>query len=168
MKVLETGIVCRADVVMMQEQYVEREGYNISHPGYRLVRGGRTMTAIRRDTHLEFLEVDKGGDGDVQVFDIKYPSGRKMRLVNVYDQLRQEGGVRSQGRPAQTARWREIMEQEKILLGGDWNAHSDRWDPQCPLKRDANFLENLMDKYDSIDVTDGEETHSNMRNDEIS
>jgi len=100
---LEKGIVWGADVVMMQEQYVEREGYNISHPEYRLVRGGRTMTAIRRDTHLEFLEVDKGGDGGVQVFDIKYPSGRKMRFVNVYDQLRQKGGVRSQGRPAQTA-----------------------------------------------------------------
>jgi len=60
------------------------------------------------------------------VFDIKYLSGRKMRLVNVYDQLRQEGCVRSQGRLAQTARWRETMEQEIILLGGDWNAHSDR------------------------------------------
>jgi len=46
------------------------------------------MTAIRRDMHLEFSEVAKGGDGDVQVFDIKYLSGRKMRLVNVYDQLR--------------------------------------------------------------------------------
>jgi len=164
MMVLETGIVWGADVVMLQEPYVEREGYNISHPGYRLIRGGRTMTAIRRDMHLEFSEVDKGGDGDVQVFDIRYPSGRKMRLVNVYDQLRQEGGVRSQGRPAQTARWREIMEQDKILLGGDWNAHSDRWDPQCPPKRDANFLENLVDEYDLIDVTDGEETHSNTRN----
>jgi len=168
MMALETGIVWGADVVMMQEPYVEREGYNISHPGYRLVRGGRTMTAIRRDTHLEFSEVDKGGDGDVQVFDIRYPSCRKMRLVNVYDQLRQEGGVRSQGRPAQTARWREIMEQEKILLGGDWNAHSDRWDPQCPPKRDAIFLENLMDEYELIDVTDGEETHSNTRNGETS
>jgi len=168
MGVLETGIVWGADVVMMQEPYEEREGYNISHPGYRLIRGGRTMTAIRRDTHLEFSEVDKGGDGDVHVFDIRYPSGRKMRLVNVYDQRKQEGGVRSQGRPAQTARWSEIMEQEKILLGGDWNAHSDRWDPQCPPKRDANFLENLMDEYNLIDVTDGEETHSNTRNGETS
>jgi len=65
MMVFEQGIVWGADVVMMQEQYVEREGYNISHPGYRLVRGGWTMTAIRSDTHLEFSEVDKGGDGDV-------------------------------------------------------------------------------------------------------
>jgi len=102
------------------------------------------------------------------VFDIKYPSGRKMRLVNVYDQLRQEEGVRSQGRPAQTARWSEIMEQEKILLGGDWNAHSDRWDPQCPPKRDATFLENGMDEYNLIDITDGEETHSNTRNSKTS
>jgi len=123
------------------------------------------MTAIRSDIHLEFSEVNEGGDGDVQVFDIKYPRGRKMRLVNVYNQLRQEGGVRSQGRPAQIlARLSEIMEQEKILLGGDWNAHSDRWDPQCPPKRDANFLENLMDEYDLIDVADGEETHTNTRN----
>jgi len=168
MMALETRIVWGADVVMMQEQYVEREGYNISHPGYRLVRGGRVMTAIRRDTHLEFSEVDKGGDGNVQVFDIKYPSGRKMRLVNVYDQLRQEGGVRCQGRPAQTARWSEIMEQEKIHLGGDWNAHSNRWDPQCPPKRNVTFFGNLMDEYDLIDVTDGEETHSNMRKGEAS
>jgi len=168
MMTLEQGIVWGADVVMMQEQYVEREGYNISHPGYRLVRGGRTMTAMRRDTQLEFSEVYKGEDGDIQVFDIEYPSGRKMRLVNVYDPLRQEEGVRSQGRPAQTARWSEIMEQEKILLGGDWNAHSDRWDPQCPPKRDANFLEKHMDEYDLIDVTDREETHSNTRNGDTS
>jgi len=166
MMVLEKGIVWGADVVMLQEPYVEREGYNISHQGYMLVRGGGTMTGIRRDTHLEFSEVDKGGDGDVQVFDIQYPSGRKMRLVNVYDQLKQEGGVRSQGRPAQTARWEEVMEQEKILLGGDWNAHSDRWDPQCPPKWDANCLKNLMDEYDLIDVMDGEETHTNTRNGE--
>ena len=49
------------------------------------------------------------------MFDVDYHSGRKMRLVNVCDQVRQEGGVRSQGRPAQTARWREIMEWEKIV-----------------------------------------------------
>jgi len=93
MVALETGIAWGADVVMMQEPYVEREGYNISHPGCRLIREGRTMTAVRRDTHLEFSGVDKGGNGDIEVFDIKYPSGRKMRLVNVYDQLRQAGGV---------------------------------------------------------------------------
>jgi len=168
MIVLEKGIVWGADVVMMQEQVVEKERYNISHPGYRLVRGGRTMTAIRKDTHLDFSEVDMGGDGDVQVFDIKYPSGRKMRLVNVYDQQRQVERVRSQGRPAQMARWTEIMGRTNILLGGDWNAHSDRWDPECPPKRDEVFLMNLMDEYDLTDITDGESTHTNMRKGEIS
>ena len=78
MMVLEKGTVWGADVVMMQEPYEAREGYDIGHPEYRFVRGGQTMTVLRRDTHLEFSEVDIGGDGDVQVFDIKYPSGRKM------------------------------------------------------------------------------------------
>jgi len=112
--------------------------------------------------------VDMGGDGDVQVFDIKYPLGREMRLVNVYDQLRQVEGVRSEGRPAQTARWSEIMGQNKMLLGGDWNSHSDRWDPECPPKRDEVFVRNLMDEYELTDVTEEEATHMSTRNGEIS
>jgi len=36
------------------------------------------MTGIRSDTHLGFSEVDQRGEGDVQVFDMKYPLGRKM------------------------------------------------------------------------------------------
>jgi len=41
------------------------------------------------------------------VFDIEYPLGRQTRLVNVNDQLRHDGGVRTQGIVAQTARWRD-------------------------------------------------------------
>jgi len=109
-----------------------------------------------------------GGDGDIQVFDIKYPLGRAMRLVNVYDQLRQVERVKSQGRPAQTARWDGIMGWNKTLLGGDWNAHSNRWGPECPPKRDEVILINHMDEYDLTDVTDGEATHPRERNGEIS
>jgi len=58
------------------------------------------------------------------------------------------------------------MEQEKILLGGDWNAHSVRWDPQCPPKQNATFLENLIDEYKLVDITHGEETNTNTRNSE--
>jgi len=46
MVALETGIVLGADVVMMQEPVVEKEGYHNSHRGNRLVRGGRTMMPI--------------------------------------------------------------------------------------------------------------------------
>jgi len=60
------------------------------------------------------------------------------------------------------------MEQNKILLGGDWNAHSDRWDPQCPPKRDDRFLTNSMDEYNLTDVMDGEETHTYTSNGETS
>jgi len=165
---LKQGIVWGADVVMMQEPVVEKKGFNISHPEYRLVRGGRTMTAMRRDTHLEFSEVDMEGDGDVQEFDIKYPSGKELRLVNVYDQLRQVEGVRSQGRSAQTAKWREIMGRNRILVGGDRNAHSNRWDLDCPPKRDDVFLTNLLDQYKLTEVTDGEATITTERKGEIS
>jgi hypothetical protein len=77
-------------------------------------------------------------------------------------------GVRSQGRLVQTARWTEIMGRNKILSRGDRNAHSDRWDSECPPKQDEVFLTNLMDEYDLMDVTDGEATHMSMRNGEIS
>ena len=76
--------------------------------------------------------------------------------------------MRSQGRPACEARWLEIMGQNKILLGGDWNAHSVKWDPDCPPKGDEVFLTNLMDEYDLTDVTNGEATHTTTRNGEIS
>jgi len=78
--------------------------------------------------------VELGVNRDEYVFDMKYPFGRMVRLVNVYDQQRQVERVRSHGRLPHTARWREMMQQNKILLGRNWNAHSDRWNPQCPRK----------------------------------
>jgi hypothetical protein len=52
MMALHKGIVWGADVVLLQEVVVDRERYYIGHPGYRLVRGERTMTTIQRDAHL--------------------------------------------------------------------------------------------------------------------
>jgi len=86
-----------------------------------------------------------------------------MRLVNVYHQLRQQEGVSSQGSPAQETRWKEIIGLEKIILGGDLNAHSDRWDPPCQPKRGSTFWKNHMDEYDLVDVIDGEPTHMTNR-----
>jgi len=60
------------------------------------------------------------------------------------------------------------MDQNNILLGGDLNAHSDRWDPGCPPKQDANVLKKFLNEYDLMDVTDGEATYTSTRNSEIS
>jgi len=54
------------------------------------------------------------------------------------------------------------MEWDRILLGGDWNAHGDRWEPQCPQKIDTSLLETLMDEYELVDHMDRELTHTNM------
>jgi len=64
----------------------------------------------------------------------------------------------------QTEKLREIMWQEMILLGGDWNTQSNGWNPQCPPRQDAEFSEDSMDKYKLVDVTDGVAAHSNTRN----
>jgi hypothetical protein len=55
-----------------------------------------------------------------------------------------------------------------ILLGRDWNAHSDRWDPQCPPSGDGVLIMNFMDEYNFIEVTDGEVTHVYNRNGDVS
>jgi hypothetical protein len=59
------------------------------------------------------------------------------------------------------------MGRNKILVGGDWTAHSDRWDLECQPKRYEVLLTNLMDEYELMDVTDGEATHTKTRNGEI-
>jgi len=64
---------------------MERKGNEISHAEYRLGRGKPTMSRIRKDTHMDVSELVMGGEGDIQVFNIKYLLGRKLRLVNVYD-----------------------------------------------------------------------------------
>ena len=68
----------------------------------------------------------------------------------------------------QTEKLREIVCQEKILLGGDWNTYSNGWNPQCPPRRDVKFLDNPMDKYKLVDVTDRVATNSNMSKGETS
>ena len=75
--------------------------------------------------------------------------------------------MRSQRRLAQTAKWEHIIGLNKILDGGDWNAHSDRWDPRCRPRRDYDFVETVMDEQVLINDTDQEPTDTCMRNSEI-
>jgi hypothetical protein len=58
------------------------------------------------------------------------------------------------------------MEREKILVGGDWNAHSDRWNPRCQPRNDVTFVENLMNEYGLVGVADQEATWFGNRNGE--
>jgi hypothetical protein len=60
------------------------------------------------------------------------------------------------------------MGANNILLGGDGNANSDRWDPQCPPKRDGVCLTKLMDEYDLTEATDGKVTDLCNGNGEVS
>jgi hypothetical protein len=87
---LEKGVERGADLVVMQEPYQgkgKEEEYQISHPAFRLIRGNRTMTAVRVDTTVVVDELgDSGGRWDIQAFDVTNKTGVKVRNVNVYDQ----------------------------------------------------------------------------------
>jgi hypothetical protein len=162
---IEKGLEREADLVVMQEAYQGKgEEYRTSHPGFKFVRGGRVMTAIRIDTQVEVDEVGGlGGDGDVQAFDIVDKKGKKVRLVNVYDQLYQKDNTRSTTRPARSADWEKIMNARNVVLCGDWNAHSKEWNERCTHRRDATFLENLIQMHDLQVMNDEEDTYHATR-----
>ena len=141
--VLETGVRMGADIVFIQEPTIGKDS-TMSHPAYILVKStdkhgrrdkGRTWTAIRKNTKWQ---LEQRGDletteslGDVQVWDATGPSGRKVRLVNVYSQDTSLNGS-TIGRPAHRARWLDILgEGNNLIIAGDINAHSPVWNSRC-------------------------------------
>jgi endonuclease/exonuclease/phosphatase family metal-dependent hydrolase len=82
--------------------------------------------------------------GDIMVLDITTDTGRKIRVVNVYDQ--QEKGRNTATRPAQMVNWNNIM-NDKTIVSGDFNSHSQRWDPNCRCERDATFWNDWSENF---------------------
>jgi hypothetical protein len=115
------------------------------------------MTGVQKDTKWKIKlrpDLEKGAGGDIQVLDMQQRGQRQVRVVNVYDALRQSDKTR----PARYADWAHIINANTILAG-DCNAHSPRWNPQCTTSTDHLFLEGLMDDHDLRYVGDGQETH---------
>ena len=152
---LESGLEVKADLVLFQEQPAF-EGY--SHPGYKFIRGGRAMMAIRVDCKLRYevrQELMGEPGGDVVVVDLFTEKGR-IKIVNVYDQRKFVAGRQTNQRPARDIEWERVV-QGKVILAGDFNAHSPRWN-KTGIKRDQGFLEKLMDDHDLEYIGNGEPT----------
>jgi menaquinone-dependent protoporphyrinogen IX oxidase len=66
-------------------------------------------------------DLEKGVGGDIQVLDMQWHGQCQVRVVNVYDALRQSDKTR----PARYADWAHIINANTILVG-DFNAHSPR------------------------------------------
>jgi hypothetical protein len=110
-----------ATVVLLQEPTAK---WGIRHPGYRLIwpqEGGikpRTLVGLRLDAKLKVeyrSDIGQNTMGDIMVLDITMDTGRKIRVVNVYDQL--EKGRNTNVRPAWMANWNQIMKTRQLCVG---------------------------------------------------
>jgi hypothetical protein len=118
------------------------------------------MTVRRRTSEWTFSTEDnltRDSKGDAQVLSVgrKNKTGRVLRIANIYSAP--VFGERGEGRPAHHANWTEVLGEDTIIAG-DFNAHSPRWNPHGPLRRNHHFLEELMDDYGLIVKNDGTAT----------
>jgi hypothetical protein len=105
------------------------------------------MVAIRVDGNIKVeyrSDLGKNAMGDMMVLDVTMDTGRKIRVVNLYDQL--EKGRTSSLRPVRQVRWQDIM-TEKTIVCGDFNSHSRRWDTNCREERDSKFWKDWQEEY---------------------
>jgi endonuclease/exonuclease/phosphatase family metal-dependent hydrolase len=92
------------------------------------------MVGVRIDGRLRVKyrsDLGQHSMGDLMVLDVTTETGRKIRVVNLYDQ--QEKGRNTATRPARMVNWNNIMNDNAIVCG-DFNSHSQRWDPNCHRK----------------------------------
>jgi hypothetical protein len=61
------------------------------------------------------IDLGRQAMGDTMVLDITTETGRKLRIVNVYDQL--ETGRNTNIRPVRMANWNHIMTNKTIVCG---------------------------------------------------
>lgn len=162
---LETGLQQGAEIICTQEPLVRSE---YSHPGYVLYwpeqgvrKDHRVMTAVRRDianTYAIEARTDLINHPYFLVLDIwELAPGqarkrvRRTRIVNCYDNWL------GRGRPwrgQEAHRWRALEDVDwtgvlrgRVLLAGDFNAHSTIWNPRNQTRQNAAPLEGLIEDY---------------------
>jgi len=88
-----------------------------------VVPKGRGLTTSER------TDWNKSAGDDLIVVHTKRKGEKLIRIVNIYDQRATETGER----PARRLNWQKIMRQGGggMVLAGDFNAHSQLWDPRC-------------------------------------
>jgi len=85
-----------------------------------------------------------------------------IRIVNIYDQRTREAG----DRPARRLSWQKIIRQGGggTVLAGDFNAHSQPWDPRCIERRDAAYWEDIINEHGLVIGNDDQPTYHWTRN----
>jgi len=159
---VETGVKQRADVVCLPESPRERGGVGICDSAYEIRKRKRVWTAVHKGSGLatdERTYVSRGAKDDVIVTDVKRTGEKTTRIINVYDQRAMQMGHI----PARTLNWQTVIRQGGTVLAGHFNAHSQRWDPQCTQQKDATYWEEIIDEYGHEIGNDDRPTHHWVR-----
>ena len=154
---METAMERKADLVLVQEPPA---CVTTTHPGYTFLRDRRVLTARRVDSDWTVTTEDnltREAEGDVQVLALgrRGHQGRQLRVVNAYFQKDGRSGTY---RPAERAKWEEILGTSRCIVAGDFNAHSRMWNPYCTTARNAAFLEDLIVAHELRVLNDERET----------
>ena len=163
---LESGLRVGAALVCLQEPYVDREfghgGYVIQWPEKGSRRDCRVAVAVRKDllnamsTDIRTDLVDHPYFLAIDVWELAPgPTKRRLRrtrLVNVYDNIvgmgrPWQGNEPRRRRALEDVNWEPIL-QGRVLLIGDFNAHSTVWNPRSRTRANAAPLESLIDIYE--------------------
>jgi len=151
--------------VCLQEPLRERGEIGISHSAYEIRKRKRVWMAIRKGSGLvvdEQTDLSRGANDDVIATDVRRRGEKIMRIVNIYDQKDAWSGER----PARKLDCQRVLPQDSTVLGGDFNAHSKRWDPRCQVQRDVTFWESVIDENGLEIRNDGRPTHHWTREDQ--
>ena len=135
----------KADIVLVQEPLVFRGS---RHPAFKYLWKDRALMAVRIDSDWTVSTEERftRGASDTQVLALgrKGHNQREIRVVNTYHQGTARG-VNTRG--AERAEWDKLL-LEDCIVTGDFNAHSPAWNRECTQRRNARFLEELIETHD--------------------
>jgi len=164
---LETGVKRKAGVVCLQEPPKE-SSVGISHPAYNIRKRKRVWAAVRMGSGIatnKRTDLNKNRLGDLIVVDIKTRGEKMAMTLNIYDLGEGETGEI----PLRRLNWQRIIRQGgcSTVLAGDFNDHSQRWDPRCTERRDATYWEEIIHEHGLVIGNDNRPTHYWMRHDSM-
>jgi hypothetical protein len=154
---LEAALEAGAEIACLQEPLVGK--HDISYPGFLFYwlegprEHARVVTAVRRDIVVNMVieaRTDLINHPYFIAVDI-VERGRRTRVVNCYDSWlgashTYVGASRRNRRAFIDINWDPILRGRCLILR-DFNAHSPLWNALNSIRKDAETLERLIDRY---------------------
>jgi len=135
------------------------------HLGCEIIKQKRVWMAVHKGSgHAtdDQTDLSRAAHDDVMVTHVKRRGEKMTRIINVYDQT----DVQTAERQVSKRNWpRAIGQRGSIMIVGDMNVHSRRWDPSYREQCNGMFREEIIDGNElDIGNDDDRPTHHWARN----